>query len=187
MAEAYLDLLKAFNFTEMQAWIAVMSAVLFTSCLLGGILSALSFINSNQLHPRPLSERISFRLFIMAEVLLWVFVFFYHVFMIENIILAHVVYWISATLMMPLLAVIGSQIMLVSFSGRIKAKDREFNHRQKAMREKRRKEVDGGDDANVNPAEAALKNRKTKDTPKETPLQAAARKAHQAKKGHRPA
>lgn len=142
MAEAYLDLLKAFNFTEMQAWIAVISAFLFASCLLGGILSALSFVNSNMLTPRPLSERISFRLFIIAEVLLWVFVFFYHVFMIENITLSHVVYWVSATLMMPLLGIIGSQTMLVTFSGRVNAKAKEHKRRQQAMREKRRKEAE---------------------------------------------
>ena len=145
MAEAYLDLLKAFNFTEMQAWIAVMSAVLFASCLLGGILSALTFVNSNMLTPRPLSERISFRLFIIAELLLWIFVFFYHVFMIESITLSHVVYWVSATLMMPLLGIIGSQSMLVTFSGKVNAKAKEYKRRQSAMREKRRKEMEGGE------------------------------------------
>ena len=144
MAEAYLDLLKAFSFTEMQAWIAVISAFMFASCLLGGILSALTYVNSNLLVQRPLSERISFRLFIIAEVLLWVFVFFYHVFMIESITLSHVVYWVSATLMMPLLGIIGSQTMLVTFSGKVNAKTKELKRRQAAMREKRRKEMEDG-------------------------------------------
>ncbi|MCW8915642.1 MAG: hypothetical protein OQK24_07285 [Magnetovibrio sp.] len=157
MADAYLDLLRAFNFTEMQAWIAVISAFLFASCLLGGILSALMFVNSNQLVQRPLSERISFRLFIIGEVLLWIFVFFYHVFMIEDIIVAHVVYWISATMMMPLLAIIGSQTMLVTFSGKVKAKAKEYKRRQQAMREKRRQEMEEG---GGNPAEKAMAKRK---------------------------
>jgi len=160
MAEAYLELLKAFNFTEMQAWIAVISLVLFTSCFLGGILSALAFLNSNLLHPRPLSERISFRLFILAEVVLWVFVFFYHVFMIEEMILAHAVYWVSATMMMGLLGIIGSQLMLVTFGGKVRAKEDEFKRRQKAVREQRRKDVEqpGGS----NPAERAMARRSQK-------------------------
>jgi len=157
MAEAYLELLKAFNFTEMQAWIAVISAFLFTSCFLGGILSALAFLNSNNLQPRPLSERISFRLFILAEAVLWIFVFFYHVFMIEAIILAHAVYWVSATMMMGLLAIIGSQLILVSFSGKMKAKEAEFKRRQKAVREQRRKGVE--DPGGSNPAERAMARR----------------------------
>jgi len=156
MAEAYLELLKAFNFTEMQAWIAVVSAVLFTSCFLGGILSALAFVNSNKLQQRPLSERISFRLFILAEVALWVFVFFYHVFMIEEIILAHAVYWVSATMMMALLAIIGSQLMLVAFSAKMNAKDAERKRRQKATREQRRKNMEEGGE---NPAERAMARR----------------------------
>lgn len=142
MAEAYLELLKAFNFTEMQAWIAVISAFLFTSNLLGGILSALFFANSSQLQPRPLKERISFRLFLFSEIILWVFVFFYHVFMIEEIILAHLVYWISATMMLPLLAIIGSQVMYVVFGSRMKAKETELKRRQNAVREQRRKALE---------------------------------------------
>jgi len=162
MAEAYLELLKAFNFTEMQAWIAVISAVLFTSNFLGGILSALAFVNSNLLQPRPLTQRISFRLFLLTEVVLWIFVFFYHVFMIEDIILAHGVYWISATMMMPLLAIIGSQVILVSFSGKMKAKEAEVKRRQKAVRDQRRKEMDEGPAAGGNPADRAMAKRRGK-------------------------
>ena len=159
MAEAYLDLLKAFNFTEMQAWIAVISAVLFTGNFLGGLLSALMYVNSNTVHQRPLSERISFRLFLLSELMLWIFVFFYHVFMIEQIVLAHMVYWISATMMMPLLAIIGSQLIQVTFSGKIKVKEAEERRRQKAIREKRRKEMDEGPGAHMNPAERAMARR----------------------------
>jgi len=158
MAEAYLELLKAFNFTELQAWIAVVSAVVFAGNLLGGILSALTFVNSKQLHHRPLSERISFRLFILSEVFLWIFIFFYHVFMVEGMIIAHAVYWMSATMMAPLLAIIGSQTILVTFSGKVKAKEAEFKRRQRIMREKRRKEISESD----NPADREMSRRKDK-------------------------
>ena len=77
MGEAYIDLLKAFGFKEMQIWIATISALLFSSNLLGGILSGLMFANSKALRQRPLKERISFRLFLMSEVILLIFVFFY--------------------------------------------------------------------------------------------------------------
>lgn len=162
MAQGYLELLQAFNFTEMQAWIAVISFIMFMGNLLGGILSALTFINSKQLQPRPLSERISFRLFILSEVILLIFIFFYHVFMIEEMILAHIVYWVSATMMMPLLAIIGSQVMLVTFSSKVHAKEAELKRRQKAMRDKRRQEMDEGPASAGSSADRVMAKRRGK-------------------------
>ncbi|MBF0251785.1 MAG: hypothetical protein HQL35_14280 [Alphaproteobacteria bacterium] len=138
MADAYLSLLKAFHFTEMQTWIATISMLLFVSNLSGGILSALVFIYSPMLQKRPLVDRISFRLFIMSEVILLVFIFFYHVFMIETIQPDHMVYWASASLMMPLLAVIGSQLMQVIFAGKIKDKEVELKRRLDIIRAQKR-------------------------------------------------
>ena len=167
MGEAYIELLKAFNFKEMQMWIATISAILFSSNLLGGILSALMFVNSSALRPRPLKERISFRLFLLSEVMLLVFVFFYHVFMIERISISHIVFWASAILIMPLLAVIGSQSVMVSFSSRMKAKAEASKRQQRAIRAKRAKQMDkpggtGSDKPGNNPAARALSARKGK-------------------------
>lgn len=136
MGEIYFDLLKAFGFKEMQMWIVTMSTLLFSTSLLGGILSALMFVNSSALHQRPLKERISFRLFMLSEVVLVVFIFFYHAFMIERMSISHIVYWISAMMIMPLLAIIGSQAIQVVFSGRIKAKEAVLKRQDHAARAK---------------------------------------------------
>lgn len=170
MAEAYIDLLMSFGFKEMQIWIATISALLFSGNLLGGILSALMFVNSNMAIQRPLKERIAFRLFILSEVMLLIFVFFYHVFMIESITVSHVVYWFSAMMMLPLLAIIGSQAILVTFSGKVKAKEAAYKRQVQAMRAKRAQEMDksgggtskGGPSkpAGGNPAERAMAKRK---------------------------
>lgn len=159
MGEGYIDLLKAFGFKEMQIWIATMSALLFSSNLLGGILSALMFVNSSKLRQRPLKERISFRLFMLSEVILLIFIFFYHVFMIERISVSHVIYWVSAVMMMPLLAIIGSQAIQVTFSGRVKAKEEAVRRQEQAARAKRAKEMD---QAGGNPAERAMAARRDK-------------------------
>lgn len=145
MGEVYIDLLKAFNFKEMHVWIATVSAVLFLFSLLGGMISALFFVNSNALRPRPLKERISFRMLIMGEVLLLTFVFFYHVFMIEGMTLSHIIYWAAAMVIMPLLAFIGSQVMLVSYSARMKAKDDAWKTQRRAIRAKRAEGIDKAD------------------------------------------
>lgn len=142
MGEMYFDLLRAFGFKEMQMWIVTMSTLLFSSSLLGGILSALAFVNSSALHQRPLKERISFRLFMLSEVILLIFVFFYHAFMIERMSISHIVYWISAMMIMPLLAIIGSQAIQVVFSGRIKAKHAALKRQGQAARAKHAEETE---------------------------------------------
>lgn len=153
MTEIYLDILKAFSFTEMQAWIATISAVMFSSCLFGGIVSALMFINSKRLQQRPLKDRISYRLFIIAEVILVIFILYYHAFMIEEITVSHAIYWFSAIMMMPLLAIIGSQLIQVVFSGRLNAKKEALERRERAEREKRSRELD---EASAPPAPSKL-------------------------------
>lgn len=160
MGDDYMALLRAFGFKEMQLWIATMSTLLFSANLLGGILTGLIIVNSSRLAPRPLKERISFRLFIMGEVVLLTFIFFYHAFMVETITLSHTIYWISAMMMMPLLAIIGSQTIQVVFSGRVKAKQELLKRQQQADRAKRTQEMESG--PGPNPAERAMTARKGK-------------------------
>lgn len=143
MAQLYLDLLQAFGFTEMQLWIASISSLLFSANLLGGFLSAFTFVNSRKYKQRPLKERISFRLFCFSELILFVFIFFYHVFMIEMIQTEHFVYWVSAILMMPLLAVIGSQTILVCFPAKMAEKEKRLQKElRKARQAQRQKNAD---------------------------------------------
>lgn len=162
MGDDYMALLRAFGFKEMQLWIATMSTLLFAANLLGGILTGLLHVNSSSLTPRPLKDRISFRLFIMGEVVLLIFIFFYHAFMIEDMTLSHVIYWISAMMMLPLLAIIGSQTIQVAFSGRVKAKQEALRRKQQADRAKRTQDMDAGPGGN--PAERAMAARKGKPT-----------------------
>ena len=135
MSEMYLDMLKAFGFDEMQMWIATISMLLFTANFLGGIISALMFANSRDLEKHPLKDRLSFRMFCLGELILLIFIFFYHVFMIETILVEHMIYWFSAMLMMPLLAVIASQTILVTFSNKIAEKEEKLKRLKKQQRQ----------------------------------------------------
>jgi len=141
LAEMYLDLLSTFGFDEMQVWIASISALLFSANFLGGVVSALMFVNSRQIEKRPRNERISFRMFCFSELIMLIFIFFYHVFMIEMILVEHMIYWFSAILMMPLLAVIASETIYVTFSGKIAEKEKKLKikkaHERKARKEQR--------------------------------------------------
>jgi hypothetical protein len=65
-------------------------------------------------------------------------------------------------MMLPLLAIIGSQAMQVAFSGRAKAKQDVLRRKQQAERAKRTQEMDAGPGGN--PAERAMASRKGKPT-----------------------
>ncbi|MBL4693249.1 MAG: hypothetical protein JKY92_07965 [Magnetovibrio sp.] len=147
----------------MQTWIASISTMLFSANLLGGILSGLMFAASRKLERRPLKERIAFRLFCFSEGILVIFIFFYHVFMIELILPEHMIYWGSAMVMMPLLAIIGSEVMLVTFSGKMadkKEKLEQLKVQQRIdMREKRK--LDASADSSMRPKPNPLRRQKT--------------------------
>ena len=142
MGDMYLELLKAFGFKDLHFWIATVSAILFLCSFLGGVLSALMFVNSNALQKRPLKDRISFRMFILGEVMMLIFVFFYHVFMIEQMTVSHIIYWVSALMVMPLMAIIGSQSIQVAFSSRMKLKEDALKRQHQAVRAKRAQELE---------------------------------------------
>jgi len=130
--ESFVDILQAFGFREMRDWIVAICSFMFMMSLLGGMVSALFVINSKLLRPPKLTTRISFRMFILSEIILIFSAIYYHVFMIGTVNPAHVIYWIAAAMMMPLLAIIGAQIMYIIFSGKMNAK-------KKAARDKARK------------------------------------------------
>ncbi|MCK4939872.1 MAG: hypothetical protein KAR80_06205 [Rhodospirillaceae bacterium] len=130
--QSFIDILVAFGFRELQEWIVAICSFMFMLSLLGGMISALFVINSKLLKPPKLTTRISFRMFILSEIILIFAAGYYHTFMVGHISGAHVVYWIAAVMMMPLLSVIGAQVMYIIFSGKMKAK-------KKAARDKARK------------------------------------------------
>lgn len=127
----FTELLRAFGFSEQRDWIILICSVLFLSNFFGGILAGFMFINAKSLVKPKLTERLSFRMFLLSEIVMVFAASYYHLFMIESIDVVHVIYWVTAGFMAPLLAVIGAQIVYVMFSGRIKAKEAEFIARSK--------------------------------------------------------
>ena len=130
--QSFVDVLVAFGFRELREWIIAICSFMFMLSLLGGMISALFIINSKLLKPPKLTTRISFRMFILSEIILIFAAGYYHTFMVGHISGAHIVYWIAALMMMPLLAIIGAQLMYIIFSGKMRAK-------KKAVRDKARK------------------------------------------------
>lgn len=119
MNQPLYDTLSLFGFTQMRSWIVLVCMLVFLGNLLGGMLYSISRAYLGAITPRALSERLSFRLFLLSELLLVVFVFYYHAVIVGNITPGHVLFWVSAMVITPLLAIIGSQSMYLVLSGQI--------------------------------------------------------------------
>lgn len=144
--QAFIDILASFGFREMRQWIIAICSFMFIINFLGGMISAMFFINSKALELPKLTTRISFRMFLLSEIALVFSAVYYHTFMVGKITSAHVVYWMSSAMMMPLLAVIGAQLLYIMFSGRMRQKKR-------ALKELKRRAMKAGEDAKKDEAD----------------------------------
>lgn len=119
MGHPFFSALDAFGFTQMQSWIVLVCLLVFLGNFLGGMLYSISRAYLGAITPRKLSDRISFRLFLLSELFLIVFIFYYHGALIGHVYPGHVVFWLSAMIIAPLLAIIGSQAMYLLLSKQI--------------------------------------------------------------------
>ena len=142
--QSFLDVLVAFGFKELKEWIIAICSFMFMLSFLGGMISALFVINSKLLRPPKLTTRISFRMFILSEVMLIFAAIYYHIFMVGHISGAHVVYWIAAAMIMPLVAIIGAQIMYIIFSGKVRAKKKAVRDNARKIRNERTTTMEDG-------------------------------------------
>ena len=115
----FFDMLKTFGFNEHQSMITLVCFLAFLSNFLGGIINSLFLAYGGPQTKVKLTERLSFRMFMATEIVIGVFALYYHALLVNMVTLSHVVYWGAAMLLMPFLAVIGSQIVHVIFEKRI--------------------------------------------------------------------
>lgn len=133
----FADILKAFGFIEMREMIGAACGSLFLLNFLGGMVAAIFFVNAKSLKKPKKSKRISFRLLILCEIMLAFGAVYYHLFAIQGVALSHVIFWGAAMVSLPLLAIIGAQVVYVAFSGKIEAKRTAFIAEAKKTRAKR--------------------------------------------------
>ena len=134
LEKAFLDVIASFGFEKERDWVLVLSFVFIVANSIGGMISGLFIVYSSSLRRPKLKTRISFRLFIVGEAMLFIFAIYYQVFVAETLSLAHFIYWVAMMMIMPLLAIIGAQTMYIAFMAKINAKERAA---QKIARKKR--------------------------------------------------
>jgi len=112
-------ILELFGFTELQTLLAVVSLVFFLASLLGGLISGLTTAFGKPGPERKLTDRMSFRMATLGEILVVLFVLYYHGVVIISVTPAHVIYWGSALVIGPVLGMLGAQVTELVFNKRI--------------------------------------------------------------------
>lgn len=120
------QVLKVFGFTELTYMIGIVCMVMLLGSFLGGLLFNIFLAHGGPIKPRKLFDRMSVRSCIMAELFLVIFAIYYHLVLIEHIILAHAVYWLFTFLVTPILAFIGAQISYLIFADKIESNKRAY-------------------------------------------------------------
>jgi len=112
-------ILELFGFTELQTLLAVVSLVFFLASLLGGLISGLTTAFGKPGPDRKLTDRMSFRMVTLGEILVVLFILYYHGIVIVSVTPAHVIYWGSALIIGPVLGMLGAQVTELVFTKRI--------------------------------------------------------------------
>ncbi len=114
-----MPVLKLFGFTELQTVIALLSMLYFLAAFFGGLLSGMLKAYGSPRAPIPLSQKISFRVILLGAVLMFFFILYYHIAVIESFNSSHAVYWTSTMVAGPLIGMLGNAICEATFAGKI--------------------------------------------------------------------
>lgn len=129
-------ILELFGFTELQTLLAVISLVFFLSCLLGGLITGLTSAFGKPGPERKLTDRMSFRMITLGEILVILFVIYYHGVVIVSVTPAHLIYWGSSLVIGPILGMLGTQVIELIFNKRISKNKKVYKKYLALQREK---------------------------------------------------
>ena len=120
--------------------------VMLLGNLIGGLVSTVLFAFDKPAAPRKYIEKPSARLFIISEVILIAFAFYFHSTVKLNITSWEIGYWVATILMAPLFAFVGSQISKITFKEKLAANQRAWEKimaKRKAQEEEKAKKASG--------------------------------------------
>ncbi|MBC8338587.1 MAG: hypothetical protein ISR51_02285 [Rhodospirillales bacterium] len=114
------DFMKSFGFPETDALtIIIVCTLVMMVNFAGGLFSKIILAFGGPIIERSLTQRTSFRLALVAELFLMIYIIYYHTALVPGIETAQMIYWGFVVLASPLLAMIGAQLSFVAFATKI--------------------------------------------------------------------
>ena len=111
--------MTSFGFGKNTFIIGIICLVVLLGNFTGGLIRSIHLSQGGPIRERPLTKRTSFRIVIVAELLIFVYAGYYHTVLVPGITTPQMVYWTFIFLAAPLLAAIGAQLTYVAFAGKI--------------------------------------------------------------------
>jgi hypothetical protein len=110
-----------FGFTKDSLVVAIICLVVLLGNFTGGLISNILLVQGRTIKERKLTEKTSFRLALVSELMLVMYAVYYHVALVPGINAAQMIYWTFTLLAAPVLAMFGAQLSYVAFAKKIEA------------------------------------------------------------------
>ncbi len=118
--------LETFGFTQDPATVAILCLLVLLGNFTGGLMANIFVAFGGPIANRKITERTSFRLAMVAELILIVYIGYYHTVLVPGIGTAQVIFWGFTILAAPLLAALGAQLTYVAFASKIEELKKEY-------------------------------------------------------------
>jgi len=128
------DFMKSFGFSQEPVTIIIVCALVIMFNFAGGLFSNIILAFGGPIHERKMTQRTSFRLALVSEIFLVIYIVYYHTALVPGIETAQIIYWSFVVLASPLLAAIGAQLMYVVFAVKIEELKKEGRRLDRAQR-----------------------------------------------------
>ncbi len=119
------DFMGTFGFTVDAFTIVIVCSLVLLLNFAGGLFSQIILAFGGPIHERKMIQRTSFRLAMASELMLIVYIIYYHTVLVPGIEAAEIIYWTFILLASPLLAAIGAQLIYVALSDKIEGLKKE--------------------------------------------------------------
>ncbi len=128
------DTLETFGFTQDSTVVAIFCILVLLGNFTGGLMANIFVAFGGPIAPRKITERTSFRLAMVSELILIVYIGYYHSVLVSGIETAQLIYWGFTLLAAPLLAALGAQLTYVAFASKIEGLKQEYRDFERGER-----------------------------------------------------
>ena len=113
------DFMATFGFATGAFTIVIVCSLVLLLNFAGGLFSQIILAFGGPIHERKMIQRTSFRLAMVSELMLIVYIVYYHTVLVPGIETAAIIYWVFMLLASPLLAALGAQLIYVALADKI--------------------------------------------------------------------
>jgi hypothetical protein len=126
--------LMSFGFAKDSLIVAIVCLLVLLGNFTGGLMSNILLAQGGPIPKRKLTEKTSFRLALVSELMLLIYAVYYHAAVTQSINTAQIIYWGFTLMAAPLLAALGAQLSYVAFAKKIDKLKAAHRNKERAER-----------------------------------------------------